>query len=56
MWDEFKVVPVLNIFNDLVEDYCNGIYDDKGIESWRKIYLIRKTLFQKGYNKVSIGN
>lgn len=44
------IIPVLNIFNEIkVEGPCNGILDDKGIESWRRIKEIREGLFESKF-------
>lgn len=48
-----NIVPVLNVFNEIEwEGYLNGMADDKGIESWRKIRDIRTELFHKKFRRV----
>ncbi|KZS39510.1 hypothetical protein AWE51_25725 [Aquimarina aggregata] len=49
------IIPVLNIFNEIKnEGYCNGMLDDKGIESWRKIKEIRFGLYEKEFRRQKI--
>ena len=49
------IIPVLNIFNEIkVEGHCNGMLDDKGIESWRRIKEIRNGLFEKKFYRQEI--
>lgn len=46
------IIPVLNIFNEIKnEGHCNGMLDDKGIESWRKIKNIRFHLYEKEFRR-----
>jgi len=47
------IIPVLNIFNDIAkEGPCNGMMDDKGIESWRRIRIIREDLFKLNFRRI----
>lgn len=47
-----EIIPVLNIFNEIKEEgYCNGMMDDKGIVSWRKIRDIRVKLYEKKFKR-----
>lgn len=49
------IIPVLNIFNEIqVEGHCNGMLDDKGIESWRRIKEIRVGLYENKFNRQKI--
>lgn len=47
---ENGIIAVLNILNEKIiqEGYVNGNQDDKGIESWRRIRVIRENLFKNG--------
>ena len=46
------IIPVLNIFNEIkVEGHCNGMLDDKGIESWRRIKEIRVGLYENKFKR-----
>jgi len=49
-------IPVLNLFNEeiKVEGYCNGMMDDKGIESWRVIKNIRTMMYEMKFRRVDI--
>jgi hypothetical protein len=50
------IVPVLNIFNEIQEEgYVNGMLDDKGIESRRRIRDIRKAMYRKRFKRRMIG-
>jgi hypothetical protein len=53
MYDEYKVIPIANIYHNPVkqEGYGDDKFADKGIESWRNIYQIRKALFENGFKK-----
>jgi len=44
---ENGIIPILNILNENItkEGYANGKLDDKGIESWRRIRVIRENLY-----------
>ncbi|MDD4992739.1 MAG: DUF4365 domain-containing protein [Paludibacter sp.] len=53
MFFDNNIIPVLNIFNEIErEGYLNGMADDKGIESWRKIRDIRVKLFNQKFRRV----
>jgi len=45
---ENGIIPILNILNENItkEGYANGKLDDKGIESWRRIRVIRENLYK----------
>ncbi|MCK4663596.1 MAG: DUF4365 domain-containing protein [Bacteroidales bacterium] len=46
------IIPVLNIFNNIkVEGHCNGMLDDKGIISWRRIRKIREDLYKLKFKR-----
>ena len=46
---ENGIIPVLNILNENIsnEGYANGKLNDKGIESWRRIRVIRENLYKE---------
>ncbi|MBP1645225.1 MAG: hypothetical protein H6Q16_800 [Bacteroidetes bacterium] len=46
---ENGMIPILNILNENItnEGYANGKLDDKGIESWRRIRVIREDLYKE---------
>lgn len=49
------IVAVLNVFNEIKnEGHCNGMLDDKGIESWRRIRDIRVGLYEKKFIRKKI--
>lgn len=49
------IIPVLNIFNEIkTEGHCNGMLDDNGIESWRRIKEIRVRLYENKFNRQKI--
>lgn len=50
------IIPVLNILNENIiqEGYVNGKLDDKGIISWRRIRIIRESLFKENIRRQEI--
>jgi len=53
-----KVIPVANIYHCTInkEGFGSGKLDDKGIESWRNIYRIRKSFYDnKFFRNENIG-
>lgn len=53
---DHKIIPVLNILNETIiqEGYANGLADDKGIESWRRIRRIREDLYNEKIKRIVI--
>ncbi|MBD8387789.1 DUF4365 domain-containing protein [Dysgonomonas sp. BGC7] len=53
---ENRIIPVINIFKrDIKEEgYGGGMYDDEGIESWRRIRDIRAKLFEAKFKRQNI--
>lgn len=53
-----KVIPVANIYHCTIkeEGFGKGKLDDKGIESWKNIYRIRKSFYENNfYRNENIG-
>lgn len=53
---ENGIIPILNILNENItkEGYANGKFDDKGIESWRRIRRIREDLYKEEIRRQEI--
>ncbi|MDC9722655.1 MAG: DUF4365 domain-containing protein [Urechidicola sp.] len=53
---ENGIIPILNILNENItkEGYANGKLDDKGIESWRRIRVIRENLYKEKIRRQEI--
>jgi hypothetical protein len=53
---ENGIIPILNILNENItkEGYVNGKFDDKGIESWRRIRMIRENLYKEKIRRQEI--
>lgn len=51
---EMGIVPVCNVFyNPILKEGLNeGNMADKGIESWKRVYVIRKFFFENRYKRV----
>lgn len=45
------IIPVINIYSNIIteEGYKNGHYEDKGIDSWKNIFRIRKAFYDHKY-------
>lgn len=52
------VIPVANILNLTVaeEGPLGGMMLDKGFESWKNVYRVRKSFFDSGFRKIEINN
>lgn len=48
-----KIVPIANVYYDEIiqEGPLNGKLADRGIESWRNIYRIRKEFYENGFRR-----
>ncbi len=46
-----RVIPVANIYNNPIteEGFSEGKFADKGVESWKNIYRIRKAFFENKF-------
>lgn len=53
---ENRIIPVVNIFKQDIkeEGYGRGMYDDEGIQSWRRIRNIRVKLFDAEFKRQNI--
>jgi hypothetical protein len=52
MLDVDKAIPVANLYNTPIDhEGIDGIMHSNEIAAWRNIYRIRKTFFEKGFNR-----
>lgn len=55
MIDELKVIPVANIYHELIEREGYGdLALNNSIEAWRNIYRIRKVFFERKFPRVKL--
>ncbi len=52
LFDEVKVIPVANIYNNPVEHEGYGERHTVSLASWRNIYRIRKSFFENGFGRI----
>jgi Domain of unknown function (DUF4365) len=56
MLDQIKAIPVANIYNNPIvhEGFGDDPILNNSIESWRNIYRIRKSFFEKGFPRIRL--
>jgi len=52
---KLRLVPIVNIYNNPIkqEGLMDGILSDKGIESWKNIYRVRKAFYENNFYRIS---